>query len=118
MRYASQRPAVAGFRFGEMSRLLLYVAEVVVSFRVTRHRAQRHPDQSGAVIAVAALVTQDSQEMQGVGLARLHLQGTSIASLGFVETTCLMRFDCLPHRIHHAMRQILAVATASDPASG
>jgi hypothetical protein len=56
--------------------------------------------------------------MQGIGLARLHLQGTSIAGLGFVETTCLMRFDCLPHRIHHAMRQILAVATASDPASG
>jgi hypothetical protein len=62
---------------------------------------ERPPDQRNRLLAPAALVEQDAEQVQGIGMAGIDFQDPPVEGLGPSELPGLMELERLHQRFDH-----------------
>jgi hypothetical protein len=98
---AAQRLAIGGFGGRGLAPHAFDGSQVAVKIRDCGLDSDRLADHSGGLRRAAPLRNEDPQQVQGIGVRRVALQGLALQGLGFVEPPASMQghrsADQLPH---------------------
>jgi len=92
VRIQNQRALEARTRASTVTGAQQCTAERKMKLRVLGIRRNRLPDQVERLVAIAALVAQDAEQVQRVGIAGLGEQMFTIGLFGGVELAALVQF--------------------------